>query len=116
MNNNNVLTKTVDDLIDVRNSLYAAINDTTKPRDVRLAALGEYDEVALRVRMLLARDLEQQVTELEKLALKIKEAHEEVKLAISGAKKAADIVKSVSTFLGFVDKLIDKAKLLLPIL
>lgn len=113
---NSELRQTLDALIEVRDELYRVINDKTKPQDVRIAALGEYDEVALRVRTLLARDLEQAVTGLDSHALKVKEGHKEVMEAIKGASKAEDVVKSVSKFLGFVDKLIDKAKLLLAFL
>jgi hypothetical protein len=103
-------------LIDVRDTLYATINDATKPQDVRLAALGEFDEVALRIRTLLARDLQQQITSLDTMIAKIKNAHTDVKQALAGAQRAAEVVKSVSAFLGFVDKLIDKLKLVLPLL
>ncbi|MCX6564161.1 MAG: hypothetical protein NTU60_11240 [Candidatus Aminicenantes bacterium] len=110
------LSEVLDELVDVRDSLYSMINDASKPDEVRRAALGEYDEVALRVRMLLARNLEKDVTNLETLAQGVKTAYGAVKSVIAQADKAADIVKGLTKFLGFVDKLIDKAKLLLPLL
>jgi hypothetical protein len=112
----NNLIETLNRLIDVRDTLYATINDATRAHEVRLAALGEFDEVALRIRTLLARDLQQQVTGLDSMVTKVTDTHNDLKQVLAGAKRAADIVKSVSTFLGIVDKLLDELKLVLPLL
>ena len=110
------LTAALDELIAVRDALYATINDTTKSGDIRSAALGEYDEVAFRVRSLLARDLENEVAELTPLAAEVKAAGGELKAVLAAAASATQIVEGVTGFLKKVDDLIDKAKPLLALL
>jgi hypothetical protein len=104
------LTNILEQLIDARDRLFTLINDSTKPNDVRIAALGEHDEVAMRIRTLLARDLTQRIENLEEKAAKIKEAHSELREVLAKAAHAADVVKSVTKYLGFVDKAIDAVK------
>jgi methyl-accepting chemotaxis protein len=112
----NELGQALDKLIDLRDALYGIINDTSQPQEIRVAALEEHEEVALRVRALLARDLEQHVAALDGLAAKIKDAHKQVKQELAAATKAADVAKSVSKFLAVADKVVDKAKIVLPLL
>lgn len=110
------VSKSLDVLIDVRDQLYGIINDASKAQEVRVAALEEHEEVALRVRTLLARDLEVLVDSLKPLADNVIAAKGEVKQVLGAAAKSADVVKGVTKFLSVVDKLADKAKMLLPLL
>ena len=110
------LSDILDQLIDTRDRLFSLVNDDTKPNDVRVAAIGEHDEVAMRIRTLLARDLTQQIGGLEAKAAAIKAAHNELKQVLATAAAATAVVKSVTKYLGFVDKAIDAVKPLLAFL
>jgi hypothetical protein len=106
----NTVNELIDQLIEVRDSLFEKINDSNLPMPVREAALTEHDEVCHRLRVLLATALKTEVSELAVSLEKVRDAKEELADVLKTADKAAAVTKGVARFLTVVDKLLDQVK------
>jgi len=104
------LNELIDDLISVRDALYEKINDQSAPLPVRQAALTEHEEVAHRLRLLMAESLKKEAAGLELKLVKIRRARKQLEQALAAADQAAKIFKGVAKYLTVVDQLLDQAK------
>ena|SRR5687767_9222438 len=104
------LNQLIDDLICVRDELYAKINDPSEALALRQAALTEHEEVAHRLRLLMAESLKKEAAGLNLNIGKIKRARKQLEQTLAAADKAATIFTGVAKYLTVVDQLLDHAK------
>ena len=84
--------------------------DATKDADIASALLTELHEVLHRIMIAQQLLLNETSAKLADAAGRVDDASKELAKALGQIQKAADVVKSVTTFLTYVDKAIDLTK------
>jgi hypothetical protein len=94
-------------------ALYDKLDTTTDP-NLAKSIITEMQEILHRVDILQGLLFKETTASLSSSLQKVDSADTELTAALKTAQSAADYVKGVSNFLGFVDKAIDLAKTLAP--
>lgn len=98
-------------LVQQHDALLTRLSDTKTEQEM-LAISVEMDELYLRIRVCTRLLFRQTSDAIDKSIQEVVKASDELKHSIADVKKLTDLIKGISKFLGLVDKILDKIKVL----